>query len=147
MEQVAIAATGTIVGSLVSIIIGGGKMNKKLYKNMCKEASEINTCVFIDGQCKKGSYCCCNGCSHLTDSGCKINSLLCKIWICDVLRAEMEPDSVNNLQKMWDEAGKEGFLVIRGTPKTKSDEFGKIESPDGSLYKLLLGKGSGRGNQ
>ena len=45
-------------------------------------------CHWKDGMCRrmrsiKGDKGCCEGCRHLTNDGCAVQSLACKLWLCD----------------------------------------------------------------
>jgi len=45
-------------------------------------------CAWKDGMCMKmrtveGEEGCCEGCKHLSQKGCTVRSLACKLWLCD----------------------------------------------------------------
>jgi hypothetical protein len=59
----------------------------KLYDQLCKEADELlmeyKPCNVQEGKCLRGRFCC-DDCEHLEKDGkCGINSLVCKLWLCD----------------------------------------------------------------
>ena len=50
-----------------------------------------NPCDWRDGKCRRmrspgGDKGCCAGCEHLGAEGCTVNSLACKLWLCEEQR-------------------------------------------------------------
>ena len=47
-----------------------------------------NPCDWRDGRCRRmrsstGDKGCCEGCNYLNEKGCTVQSLACKLWLCD----------------------------------------------------------------
>lgn len=76
-------------------VLNSKKNIRKLYNDLYDATDilfkEYNPCQVYDGECfcgrtkiNKKSFCC-NGCRHLSESGCTVRSLACKLHICDGL--------------------------------------------------------------
>jgi len=78
---------------------------RTLYFNLCNEVDRIlidsgirDRCIEcsnqrghkeeIDGIMEWVGGGCCNGCKHLSKKGCKIQSLSCKLWLCEERKKE-----------------------------------------------------------
>ncbi len=61
------------------------KLYLELYDQLAALQIKHNVCnIYCDSQgfhCGKNRFCC-TDCDHLTESGCRIRSLYCKIWFC-----------------------------------------------------------------
>ena len=117
-------------------------MDRKRYEELCEEAGALNTCEFIDGKCERGTDGCCHGCKHLDLSdetgACQVNSLLCKLWVCDERREGMDMATRIRLQEIWDEARGTGALVARDEPEYASDYRVGVDTPDGHYGTVCL---------
>lgn len=55
-----------------------------------------NPCRWENGTCiamragQEGPQACCQGCGHLTDQGCSVEAITCKVWLCDYVRQQPE---------------------------------------------------------
>lgn len=63
----------------------------QLYDRAIKLMVEYNPCDIRGGICASkrlelGPNFCCTRCINLSDSGCQVTSLLCKIWVCGAIR-------------------------------------------------------------
>ena len=58
---------------------------RKLYKAGEELFAEFNPCEIRDGKCKRGDLCC-SGCEYLSDTGCTVEALWCKLWTCRALK-------------------------------------------------------------
>jgi hypothetical protein len=127
-------------------MVGGERLpeydpaNREKYEEMCKRATELNTCVFVDGYCMANKQGCCTGCEHLAPEkgGCQISSLACKLWVCDDLRETLSQEVLTELQEIWDEARALGFLVVRDEPEFRQAWRVGFARPDGHCDWLEL---------
>lgn len=66
---------------------------RRIYQEGTALFAEFDPCEIHDGKCFQGRSCkdtksfCCTKCDHLSDTGCTVESLFCKLWICGALRA------------------------------------------------------------
>lgn len=60
-----------------------------LYLLAQRELDITNPCKFEHGRCFKMSKYnyngCCHDCEHLTDTGCSVEALGCKLWLCGMM--------------------------------------------------------------
>jgi hypothetical protein len=67
---------------------------RKLYQEGIDLFAEFDPCEIHDGGCydgrNGGTDFCCSKCDSITDTGCTINSIYCKLWICGTLRSKKE---------------------------------------------------------
>ena len=111
---------------------------EKRFDQLYQEASSImqdrNPCQIGRGKCHsmreyperhKNQPFCCGGCQHLTPKGCSVESLFCKLWVCEALedehramtstgKVELSP-MLQALAKIKKKAMAYGLLVYRGT--------------------------------
>ena len=63
---------------------------------------------------------CCDGCKHLTNTGCSIKSLSCKLWLCGPkLRDKLSDDQKMTLTTISRIATHLGMQILRGNPLNK----------------------------
>lgn len=109
--------------------------NEQRYLELCAEAATLNTCTFVDGQCGSQQYPngCCTRCTHLAPEagGCQVNSLVCKLWMCDHLRDTLPEETLTRLQEIWNEARPLGMLVVRDEPEHASTWAVRVQEPCG----------------
>lgn len=81
----------------------------------------INPCEinYEDGSCRRGkSRFCCDGCSHLSDTGCTTKPLFCKLWFCSPASdyiATKHPYEAEELNKLIKEAESYRLLHYRAS--------------------------------
>jgi hypothetical protein len=63
----------------------------ELYYNLCGRVDKLllkyNPCKIIDRKCLRGHFCC-HECTYLIHDQCSVNSLACKLWLCDYVCAD-----------------------------------------------------------
>lgn len=91
----------------------------ELYAKACALFKKHNPCEIRRGSCMRGriheikSFCC-GSCEHLSNTGCTVKCLWCKLWVChDIDNAEL----IEGLQAIENEAGEWGMLGYRSTKK------------------------------
>ena len=67
---------------------------RKLYQEGTDLFAEFDPCEIRDGGCydgrNGGTNFCCSKCDFITDDGCTIDSIYCKLWLCGTLRSKKE---------------------------------------------------------
>ena len=48
--------------------------------------NKYNPCKWENGKCAGLPDGCCGGCEHLTPTGCAVNALGCKLWLCGTIQ-------------------------------------------------------------
>lgn len=85
-----------------------------------------NPCQISCGKCvgryKNDLGLCCEGCKHLTPSGCSVKSLACKIWLCSTVQWE-HPEFGDALRKIEREA--RTLHIPLGFRMSKEENFGE----------------------
>jgi hypothetical protein len=73
-------------------------LRKRAYSAMCHALDrlhkELDVCGWQDTQCRRPYRQCCQWehvCEHLGSTGCSVESLSCKLWLCDKAIAYLEP--------------------------------------------------------
>jgi hypothetical protein len=56
---------------------------------------KYDVCKLNNGQCAFGVPCCRDDCKHLTETGCTIKSLACKLWVCDYTRSTRSKELID----------------------------------------------------
>lgn len=59
-----------------------------LYESGQQVINKYNPCQIKDGECAAGKgrlATCCGGCEHLTPTGCGVQALTCKLYLCPTL--------------------------------------------------------------
>jgi len=112
-----------------------------LYSEASKLMEEYDPCKIKDGECergrriKKGTWrgwaahenFCCYDCKYLTDNGCSVQALWCKLWVCSPdLEEELPLDFKIKQRDLLEKA--KGLLVGRGS---KEDSLKYGEAPGG----------------
>ena len=90
---------------------------------------EYNLCDVYDGQChadridqRNNSFCCLD-CKHLSDTGCTVKALYCKLWFCDMWNA---PHLIKRrLQILHDLAFKNKLLAFRASKRKSLNVYNK----------------------
>lgn len=90
------------------------------YIGYCKRLDDLklkyNPCGFNKGICNIGDNCC-DDCYNLGESGCRIQSLYCKMWFCEQVGINEEIiNTIKEIHKEIDKDGLEYFFVYRGSP-------------------------------
>ena len=80
----------------------------RLYLKACKIIAKYKPCIIKNGKCIAGEPCC-RGCNHLEDSGCTVDSLICKLYLCNKARDE-NPKCADLLYGVLNEAAKIGVM-------------------------------------
>lgn len=77
---------------------------------------KYNPCAWdnVAKDCARGTGGCCNGCAQLAETGCTIQSLACRLWICPEIRLEMPEHIIDEFREVWDDAQKLNLLTFRG---------------------------------
>jgi hypothetical protein len=57
------------------------KLHDRLYRHADRLIRKHNPCKIENGKCAYGKFCC-NDCEHLTETGCSIECLMCKLHLC-----------------------------------------------------------------
>lgn len=92
----------------------------KIYEELCKKADGLlqkhNPCRWdaVNKDCARGTQGCCNGCELLSESGCTINSLSCKLWVCPCISDTLPEDTRREFVRLWDVAQEYNLLTFRG---------------------------------
>ncbi|MDR2418396.1 MAG: hypothetical protein LBD79_05025 [Treponema sp.] len=81
---------------------GLSALKQRAYSSMCRVLDllhkELNVCDWQDKQCRRPYRQCCQWesvCEHLSDTGCSVESLSCKLWLCDKALAYLKPIAAN----------------------------------------------------
>ena len=72
----------------------------KIHDNLWERANHIfkknDVCEIVDGMCYQGrlngNNFCCGGCQYLSDTGCTVKSLRCKLWLCGEVHRKIHGD-------------------------------------------------------
>lgn len=109
------------------------KESKKiLYMTLFNEGNKVlkayNPCQIKDGTCA-GSYkddigLCCNGCKHLGPLGCTVESLMCKLWLCQgIIQTPAGKSAILRLNQLHHVARASGVpLVMRSSFEASFNE-------------------------
>lgn len=57
------------------------ELHDRLYRHADKLIKKHNPCEIKDRKCIVGK-CCCDNCDHLTENGCGVKCLRCKLYLC-----------------------------------------------------------------
>lgn len=102
-----------------------------LYEKLCKKATLIlkkyNPCNIKNGKCLNG-YPCCDDCEFISKKGCIVDSLACKLWLCDKARINFKKcyAELNALEII---AKRNPYLPL-GERSIKEDAFSFYEIKD-----------------
>jgi hypothetical protein len=137
--------------------------NKTLYFNLCKEVDNIliksgirSRCIkcsnqkthyeTIDGKIEWVGGSCCHRCKHLSKTGCKIQSLSCKLWLCKERKVEWKQKltSIRKLKRFNEIINiavdnnllifREGFYRVNKNLKNKFPCRKSINYQNGNVY-------------
>lgn len=100
-----------------------------LYDKLCNKADlilkEYNPCNIENGRCFAG-YPCCQDCEFLSKKkGCTVDSLVCKLWLCDKARKKF-PKCATKLDALEKIAKRNPYLPL-GERSIKEDVFSHYE--------------------
>jgi Leucine-rich repeat (LRR) protein len=91
-----------ISAALSRSLPGLSALKQRAYSSMCSVLDrlhkELDVCGWQDKQCRRPYRQCCQWeyvCAHLGDSGCSVESLPCKLWLCDKAIAYLKPIAAN----------------------------------------------------
>lgn len=92
---------------------------------------KYNPCKITDGKCLNGTPCC-GGCEHLSNKGCTVSSLRCKVWLCHVAR-DAFPECAKELRQIEDKIYKihPGLFWAR---HSKAQLFDNMTYPESSCF-------------
>jgi hypothetical protein len=98
----------------------------ELYLKASKIMAKFNPCKIENGTCiqgrKSGCNFCCEGCLHLSSTGCAAQSLWCKTWVCEAAASAMPLEKYflfDDLMSQIDkEARKYNFFRFRAGKST-----------------------------
>jgi hypothetical protein len=76
------------------------KQYRMLYQSGQALFNRYQPCRNEDSNCKQGGRYCCGGCEHLSDTGCTVDALWCKLWTCHKLVQEAPLRFLNKIQKL-----------------------------------------------
>jgi hypothetical protein len=86
---------------------------------------KYNPCnISADGKTCNGGHPCCGGCRHLGATGCTVEALYCKLWLCGEA-AHKFPECHKELTDLYYEARKQD-IPIRGGRYSKTENFAYI---------------------
>jgi hypothetical protein len=109
------------------------------YNELCDKAdallAQYNPCEIKDGKCKRG-YFCCDGCIHLVNNSCSIRSLLCKVWICDVVSKTVDKQLIDDLRLIYNEGLVNNMIIFRGDLNSIADLKAQVQMPWGPVYSI-----------
>lgn len=57
------------------------ELHDRIYRHADRLIRKHNPCRIENGKCAYGEFCC-NDCEHLTETGCSIECLMCKLYLC-----------------------------------------------------------------
>ena len=97
-----------------------------------------NPCDWKNGTCRSvrengiADCGCCKGCEYLSDKGCTVKSLSCKLWLCEELR-ERFPKVERQFSKLKRVAQEFGFQMTERMTKEKQLEWAAQLEKEGLL--------------
>jgi hypothetical protein len=94
----------------------------KLYENGVRILRKHDPCGFSNGKCSAPHKNCCENCEHLSENGCTIKELACKLWLCDYAKKRF-PGCARKLEEHWDLAMKHNLI---GERETKEETLERI---------------------
>jgi hypothetical protein len=87
----------------------------RLYNHADKLIKKHNPCKMKNGKCLRGKPCCDN-CPHLTENGCAIDCLMCKLFLC--WRVTERNESLTKIfDRIWRKAYTHNLLHLRYSKK------------------------------
>lgn len=93
------------------------ELHNKLYAYADKLIKKHNPCKIKNGKCIQGSFCC-HGCKYLTEKGCSVKCLWCKLWLCYYIHQQPEHRLLSSkLRRIGRVAVKHRLIVQRGSEK------------------------------
>lgn len=103
----------------------------QLYALAAKVLTRMNACATCPVSCKKDLFhhhysksWCCGGCPNLGPTGCTVQALGCKLWICPAEKRRQNPIWKSRLRKLAEIADHYGIHMARAT-KEESLRFGQ----------------------
>jgi hypothetical protein len=94
------------------------KSTKELYGYLFRKTDGImrkyNPCNVLKGKCVGGEFCC-SGCEYNGNTGCTVESLACKLWLCDKVIPKIPKQDMQNLRSISLIAMEYRLLIARGS--------------------------------
>lgn len=91
------------------------RLHNKLYSYANKLLKKHNPCKIENGKCVHGAFCC-GGCKYLTEKGCSVKCLWCKLWLCYSLHKQSEHRPlILKLKRIKRVAFKHRLIIERGS--------------------------------
>lgn len=81
----------------------------------CRNNSQIKSAEELDKYTKMMSFCC-EGCSHLGPTGCMVQALSCKLWLCKDSR-ELHVDAFKKLSRLREHMDRWALGSFRASKK------------------------------
>ncbi|BCS54110.1 hypothetical protein [Geobacter sp. SVR] len=144
-----IGTAATDMQAKLGEIMSTSAMYDQMYDRAKSLLEQHNTCGWdpnagLFAASKKG---CCIRCRHLNDqTGCRVKSLLCKLWLCDVARSRLPVPVVEQLQQIWDEAVECGLLMARASKRESlskpavKNNIGTFMTPLGRMQNMPVSR-------
>jgi hypothetical protein len=86
---------------------GLSALKQRAYSSMCRDLDrlhkELNVCGWQDKHCRRPYRQCCQWeyvCGHLSEAGCSVESLSCKLWLCEQALAYLKPIATNRVHPL-----------------------------------------------
>lgn len=84
------------------------------YLELCDMAGEL---MAEWGLCDcEFGYECCEGCPHVSESGCTISSFLCRLWVCAGMWERLSDTFFNRQRELLDYGLYKNWVIFRGEP-------------------------------
>jgi hypothetical protein len=96
------------------------KIFDDLYSQACELLAQYNPCKVTNGECCRKVFCC-YGCDYLGPKGCKVEALLCRIWLCESAKRNVDTSFIAKMLNIYNIGKKHGLLVARGSRKDVFD--------------------------
>lgn len=85
-----------------------------IYDSLFDQASEVlaehQSCEVKNGKCLDGHFCCQN-CKHLGPTGCTVQSLSCRVWLCYKAQAK-HPEAAAKMREIRASAEAQGIPMF-----------------------------------
>lgn len=113
------------------------KLHDRLYRHADRLIKKYNPCEVKNGKCLDGDFCC-GSCEHLTENGCSVNCLSCKLHLCWMARAKFYTLN-RTLERMSQKACYHNILGIR---QSREQVIKKLQSWENLDLKVTNGSSS-----
>lgn len=75
-----------------------------LYQQACDIMKQYDPCGVCNGTCTRGrcgkQNFCCEGCKYLSDKGCTVEALACKLWVCEEAELLLPENVLDKLEQL-----------------------------------------------